>query len=148
MIPAAFVQLEALPLLPSGKLDRRALALIPVDAGAKEREAVQPRSPVERVIADIWAQLLRVRDFDIHDNFFELGGHSLTATQLVSRIRETFGVEIPLRAAFDAPTIEGLSEVLLSLPEHRLRIERTAELLLQVSELSDDQLETLMASAN
>jgi amino acid adenylation domain-containing protein/non-ribosomal peptide synthase protein (TIGR01720 family) len=148
MIPSAFVHLEALPLLPSGKLDRRALALIPLDHGAKEREAVRPRSPVEQVIADIWAQLLRVRDFDIQDNFFELGGHSLTATQLISRIRETFGVDIPLRAAFDAPTIEGLSEVLLSLPEHRLRIERTAELLLQVSELSDDQLETLMASAN
>jgi amino acid adenylation domain-containing protein/non-ribosomal peptide synthase protein (TIGR01720 family) len=107
MVPAVLVRLPALPLTPSGKIDRRALP-------APEREArvhVAPRGPVEEAIAGIFAEVLRVPEVSAHDGFFELGGHSLVATQAVARIRAAFGVEVPLRALFEEPTPAGLAAV-------------------------------------
>jgi len=107
MVPAAWMVMEALPLTPSGKVDRRAL---PEPAGAApEAGHVPPRTPAERMVAAAWADVLGVHP-GAHDNFFELGGHSLRATQVMARIRRAFGIDLPLRALFESPTVAGLAE--------------------------------------
>jgi amino acid adenylation domain-containing protein/FkbH-like protein/FkbM family methyltransferase len=104
MIPAALVVLEAMPLTLNGKIDRKALPAPEQNAGAHDKY-VAPRTPVEEMLAGVWSEVLRVERVGVEDNFFELGGHSLLATQLLSRIREAFGVEIGLKAIFETPHV-------------------------------------------
>ncbi|MDQ3913983.1 MAG: amino acid adenylation domain-containing protein [Actinomycetota bacterium] len=108
MVPGEFVVLDALPLNANGKIDRRALPAPDLARHADAREHVAPRGETERKLASIWEELLG-RAPGVHDNFFELGGHSLMATQLVSRVRDAFSVELELRAVFEAPTIARLA---------------------------------------
>jgi amino acid adenylation domain-containing protein len=110
MVPSAFVVLEALPLLPNGKLDRKAL---PVPEKRLEIAGyVPPRTPIEEVLASIWCEVLRVDRVGIHDNFFELGGHSLLAMQVMARIRDSFALELPLRALFEEDaTVHSLAKL-------------------------------------
>jgi len=108
MVPGALVQLAELPLTPNGKVDRKALALRE-DVAERAAESVLPRTAVEELLASIWAGVLRVQRVGITENFFALGGHSLLATQVMSRVREVFGVEVPLRSLFEQPTVAGLA---------------------------------------
>lgn len=109
MIPSAFVVLKALPLTPNGKIDRQALPAPSVAANFTDT-FVGPRTPAEEILAEIWSQLLNLKQVGIHDNFFDLGGHSLLITQLLAKVRECFQVELPLRVLFEAPTVAGLAE--------------------------------------
>ncbi|MCP4658511.1 MAG: amino acid adenylation domain-containing protein, partial [bacterium] len=117
MVPAAFVVLEALPLLPSGKVDRGALP--EPETSAPAEAFVAPRDPSEELIAEIWAEVLDLGRVGAEDNFFDLGGHSLVATQVVSRVRETFAVEVALPRLFEAPTVAGLATVVRALREEQ-----------------------------
>ncbi len=109
MVPSACVFLDALPLSPNGKLDRKALPA--PDLAHSEHIAAfsAPRAPTEELIAGIWAAVLGVERVGINDNFFALGGHSLLATQVMSRVRSAFRVELPLSVLFNAPTVAALS---------------------------------------
>ncbi|MBE8998848.1 non-ribosomal peptide synthase/polyketide synthase [Nostoc sp. LEGE 12447] len=109
MVPSAIVILDALPLTPNGKLDRRALPAPDLHSQLLDKY-VAPRNPIEEILSLIWAQVLKVEQVGIHDNFFELGGHSLLATQLISRVRTSLKVELPLRSLFAAPTVAELSQ--------------------------------------
>ena len=110
MIPSAFVVLDALPLTPNGKVDQRALPA-PDRAALDDAESVfvAPRNPTEEVLAGLWAQVLRCDRVGVEDNFFELGGDSLLATQLISRVRAAFNVELPLYYLFESPTVAGIA---------------------------------------
>ncbi|MCA1615208.1 MAG: amino acid adenylation domain-containing protein [Acidobacteria bacterium] len=108
MIPSAFVLLEALPLTPNGKVDRRSLAALAPETEASE-VYVAPRGATEEALAKIWSEVLGVERVGAADDFFELGGHSLLATQVTWKVLEAFGVELPLRALFEHPTVAALS---------------------------------------
>ena len=108
MVPNAFIILEALPLTANGKIDRRALPLPDFDSERLDKY-IAPRTPMEEKLVTIWEKVLKVEQVGINDNFFELGGHSLLVTQLVSRVRDTFNIEIPLRDLFTAPTVSQLA---------------------------------------
>jgi acyl carrier protein len=110
MVPTAFVLLDTFPLTPNGKIDRRAL---PVPDLQSQGEYIAPRNPIEEKMAQIWAEVLKLKRVSIEDNFFELGGHSLLATQVISRLQETFEIVVPLRYLFESPTIAQLSAVIL-----------------------------------
>lgn len=114
MVPAAFVPLDALPLTPNGKVDRKALPIPVVNRRESGMTYAAPRTPVEVQLEHIWSEILGLDHVGIDDNFFDAGGHSLLATRLVSKIRETFQVELPLRTVFELPTIEGLALYLLT----------------------------------
>jgi amino acid adenylation domain-containing protein len=108
MVPSAVVVLDAMPLSPNGKIDRKQLPA--PEFAAAEDAYVAPSTPAEEVIAGIWGEVLAAARVGAHDNFFALGGHSLLATRVVSRLRDAFGVEVSLRALFEAPTVAGLAE--------------------------------------
>ncbi|MDB9391496.1 non-ribosomal peptide synthase/polyketide synthase [Microcystis aeruginosa] len=110
MVPTAFIRLDTFPLTPNGKIDRRAL---PVPDLQSKGEYIAPRNPIEEKMAQIWAEVLKLKRVSIEDNFFELGGHSLLATQVISRLQETFEIVVPLRYLFESPTIAQLSAVIL-----------------------------------
>jgi acyl carrier protein len=105
MVPSDFVFLESLPLTPNGKVDRLAL---PAPDNARPELAVAlaaPQSDIEKQLAKIWAEVLSIEQVGIYDNFFDLGGHSLAASRVISRAIQTFGLELPVNALFDAPTV-------------------------------------------
>jgi len=146
MVPTAFVMMSALPLTPHGKVNRAALAAEDPRMRTSQEEVVGPRSELERVLVELWAEALGVQQVGVHTHFFRSGGHSLLATRLISRVRDLLRVDLPLQRIFEAPTVEQFAEVLLADPGQRLRVEKTAHLLLAVSELSEDEVEALASN--
>ncbi|MBA2288158.1 MAG: amino acid adenylation domain-containing protein [Ktedonobacteraceae bacterium] len=113
MIPSALVCLENLPLLPHGKVDRRAFPA-PDAHDSRLNESVSAfRNPIEELLAELWAKLLEVKQVGADDNFFELGGHSLLAIRAISHLRKVFHVELPLRSLFEVPTVSGMATFIL-----------------------------------
>jgi natural product biosynthesis luciferase-like monooxygenase protein/FkbM family methyltransferase len=131
MIPNDFVQLSAFPLTPNGKIDRQALPL-PYSQNQRNQEFVAPQTDIEQAIADIFVAVLGVEAVGITDNFFELGGHSFLATQAIAQIQDTFNIEIPLRALFEANTVADLAIIVEEI------------LLKEIEELTEEEAEALV----
>ncbi|MGM0887833.1 MAG: non-ribosomal peptide synthase/polyketide synthase [Bacillota bacterium] len=108
MVPAYFVEMEAMPLTPNSKIDRK--ALLALDGQSMSVDIVSPRTPVEELIASVWSQVLGMGNIGVQNSFFELGGHSLLATQVVSRLQEVFQIELPVRELFEYSTVEALAK--------------------------------------
>lgn len=146
MIPSAFVFLDVMPLTPNGKVDRKALPALDVSRPELDGAYEAPRTPVEEVLAEMWAGLLDMERVGIHDSFFELGGHSLLAVQSMALLQDLFGIDEPLIILFfENPTIAGLATALTeSLPDHE-NTEKIAEKLRMVMNMSDDEVENLLA---
>jgi acyl-coenzyme A synthetase/AMP-(fatty) acid ligase/acyl carrier protein len=109
MVPATFVSLERLPLTPNGKVDRMSLPAPDERNTLRDDARAAPRTQMEKTVAGILERLLNLDHVDVEENFFSLGGHSLLGAQLVARLRDTFGIEMPLRVVFEAPTVAELS---------------------------------------
>jgi acyl carrier protein len=132
MIPAAFVSLDRLPLTPNGKVDRRALPA-PDPAAGRTREYLPPSSAIEESLAAACAELLGLERVGMRDNFFDLGGHSLLATRLVTRLRDQYGLEVPLQMVFEAADLLDLANRLVG------------QVLAEVGDLSLEDLQALLA---
>ncbi|MGY4537884.1 amino acid adenylation domain-containing protein [Mucilaginibacter sp. UYNi724] len=111
MVPDNFVVIDAMPMTPNGKVDKKALAARDI-ATAETVTYVAPRTDVEQLVADIWTDLLGIEQVGIHDNFFELGGHSLIAVRVMTRIEKETGKRLPLAILFENSTVEKLSLML------------------------------------
>lgn len=142
MVPQAFVLLRALPLTRNGKVDRQALPA-PDQERSEERVFVAPRNPTEEALTCIWIEVLGLKRVGVNDNFFELGGHSLLVTQVVSRLRNSFQVALPLRSLFESPTIAGLAVAI-----ERCRVEKEhaemAYMLAELEGLSEEEAQRLL----
>ncbi len=114
MVPSAYVVMDALPLNRNGKVDRLALPAPDASAAGDDEEKRAPSNPIEEVLAEIWSKLLQTEFVGVNQNFFAIGGHSLLAAQVVSRIRDVFRVELPVRALFEHATILELARFLVS----------------------------------
>jgi amino acid adenylation domain-containing protein len=112
MVPTAFVILDALPLTPSGKVNRRALPKPTVSSFSQHNEFITPRNDTERGLAKIWSEILNIQPVGVKDNFFEIGGNSLSAIHLIASIEQQFGKELPLSAILTNPTIEKFANLL------------------------------------
>lgn len=145
MVPSSFVVLDALPLTATGKVDRNRLPAPEQVRPELAQVYIGPRTPVEEVLCGVFSEVLQIEPVGVHDSFFDLGGHSLLATQVVSRLRMDFQIELPLRTLFEARTVELLAKVMLEGSQERERVEHTAELLLKLSTLSDEEAEKLIA---
>ncbi|HEX6292324.1 MAG TPA: amino acid adenylation domain-containing protein, partial [Herpetosiphonaceae bacterium] len=129
MVPSAFVLLDALPVTPNGKLDRKALPVPDWSRSDLADSFIAPRTPLEAEVAAIWADVLKLDRVGIHDNFFTLGGHSLLAVQLVARLRDRFGVELPLRSLFEMPTVAELAAAIAQrTAEHQAAAPATSQI--------------------
>jgi amino acid adenylation domain-containing protein len=123
MIPSVFVQMDKLPLTANGKIDRRALPEPEVRNEQRATECVAPRTAIDEMMASIWSDVLKIDGIGIHDNFFELGGHSILAMRLISRVRDVFQVELPVRCLFELPTVAQVGERVLAALQEGLKFE-------------------------
>src|SRR5215208_932476 len=139
MVPNLFMELERLPLTASGKVDRRALPEPPSYCAETGGIYEAPLTTVEEVLCHIWAEVLRLDQVGINDNFFELGGHSLLATRLLGRVQNAFEVRLTLRSLFEARTVLGMAGSLFNASGERLRIEEMAQVLVQLSQISEEE---------
>jgi len=145
MVPSSFMVLEELPLTPSGKVDRRALPAPEEGRREIEEQYVGPRNVVEEVVAGIWAEVLKVEQVGIYDNFFELGGHSLLATQVISRVRKSLQVELPLRTLFEQPTVAGLIKEVVRIWGDPDVVEDIARIFKELEHLSEDEVKLMLS---
>jgi acyl carrier protein len=133
MIPSAFVQLEAFPLTPNGKLDRKALPA-PDGAAYRSQQYEAPQGEVEQTLARIWSELLQREGIGRHDNFFAIGGHSLLAVQAITRIKLEFDVDITLDSLFSSPTIATLDQCIVEAQLAQFDSQELADLMVRLAD--------------
>jgi amino acid adenylation domain-containing protein len=147
MVPAIFIQLDSVPLSPNGKIALNALPSPQLTRPELETSYIAPRTPFEKTLADIWKEILGVEQVGVNDHFFDLGGHSLLAAQLVSRVREAFEVEIPLRWFFvGEPTVSGLAQVIEQFRIEQAEADELASALAELEDLSDEEVQALLSA--
>jgi hypothetical protein len=144
MIPARIVMLAEMPLTRNGKVDRRALPLPDAQRPDSGRPFVAPATPVEMELAQLWQELLRVDVVGIYDHFFELGGHSILLTQLASRIRKEFQVNVPLQVLFDDPTIVEMTKAILAKKVEQIDQTKAEQMLKRLKQLSPEEIKALL----
>jgi len=144
MIPSSFVLLDTLPLTPTGKVDRGALPE-PDRAGSHSSgPVVAPRTPLEKIITTAWMEALNAEQIGVNDNFFDLGGHSILVTKVLFRLRDTLQVELSPQCFFEAPTVAGLAEAILQCSDQPERVEKMAEIIVTVAQLSESEVRALL----
>ena len=143
MVPALIEVLDALPLTATGKVDRLSLERRAIGAKPAER-FLAARTPLEENLVSIWRELLGVERIGIEDNFFQLGGHSLTATQVVSRIRDAYHVDVPLRLLFESPTIAALAAAVEAASMKTTEPAWSAPTEANIEELEEEELDRLL----
>lgn len=148
MIPSAFVLLEALPLTPGGKVDRRALPIPPRTRPELDTPFAGPRTPIEESLVKIWADVLGLEQVGIYDHFLELGGHSLVATQLIARVINTFRIQVPIKALFETPTIVDMAVLITESQTHLAGEEEITRMLAEVETLSEEEVQTRLSTEN
>ena len=141
MLPSAYIFLDHLPLSPHGKIDWRALPTLASMDSTLRPDIIAPRTPVEQMIADIWRQVLDVKNISIHDSFFELGGHSLLAIQVLTRLQAVVQHDLPLSILFTSPTLETLAQSLIAEETVPGQIETIAQIYLEVAQMSENEIE-------
>ena len=157
MIPAVFVELQCMPLLPSGKIDRSALPSPSSDSLAKRRTIVHGRTEIEKRLTSIWQEVLEIDDISIDDNFFDLGGHSLSGMRVLARVRRDFHVDVPIRSLFERPTIADLALEVEKLKAQGTTVQTIAPgsprssalvdiLRAELTSLSPDQMDAILQS--
>jgi amino acid adenylation domain-containing protein len=144
MAPSAFVKLSEMPMTRTGKIDRNALPEPDQSRPQLQQAYAAPRNQIEQLIAGIWSQVLRLEQIGINDNFFQPGGHSLMATQVMSRMREAFDVEVPLRNLFETPTIAGLAMAVEQLESEKTQSDE-AQVMALIESLSEEDAEAMLA---
>jgi amino acid adenylation domain-containing protein len=146
MIPSAFVPLDAMPLHPNSKLNRKALPAPEEVLAGSETSYEAPRTPLEKLLADIWMDVLSVEKVGINDDFFEVGGQSILATQFITRVQQVLPGKLPLQAIFETPTIAGLADFIMrNQPEQdEVQNEELAELFAEIQGLSDEDVQELL----
>jgi amino acid adenylation domain-containing protein len=144
MVPSAIVMLDALPLNANGKVDRGALPAPDTLRPEMDESYVAPRGAVEEQVAAVWCQVLGTARVGVHDNFFDLGGHSLIATQVVSRLCDAFGMELPLRLLFETPTVAGLAAAIVGRQAEQADDELLAQALGELAQLSEEEVRAML----
>lgn len=148
MVPAVFVMLKALPLTSNGKVDRKALPAPEQVRPELEAKFVAPRTEVEQLVAEIWAEVLRLEKVGIYDNFFDLGGHSLLLTQVTSRLYQAFGVELSLRQLFATPTIADLAVIIAQKQVEQADSELLEQMLTELEQMPEDEISSVLSADN
>ena len=146
MVPSTFVFLDSLPLTANGKLDRRALPAPDQSRPELDETFIAPTTPVEGILANIWAEVLRLDKVGVHDNFFELGGHSLLATQIVSRIRSTFSIDLALRSLFESPTVAEMAVIIIENQAKRATEAGLTDILGEVEATTEEEVQKTLAT--
>jgi len=144
MVPSAFIMMDKFPLSPNGKLNRRALPEADNLRPELEESYLAPRNDLEKVLSDIWSECLHIEQVGVNDGFIALGGNSLTATQVVSRIRDLFQLELPIIYGFNAT----LDELAQQLEEVARKVDidahETASVYLQISNMSESEIKEML----
>ena len=144
MVPSVFMIVDSLPLTLNGKIDHKALPK-PDEQAAPELSYTAPRTEAENIVADIWAEVLKLEKIGLHDNFFELGGHSLLATQVISRLRKVFPGELSVRSLFESPTVASLAANIEPLSSKQPTHKEMVRILADLEKLSDNDAAELAA---
>ncbi len=148
MIPSALVLMDNLPLNHNGKVDRQALPAPGQARPELEKPFVAPRDPSELQLAKIWAKVLGIEGIGIHDNFFDLGGHSLAATRVISRVIQTFHLELPIKALFDAPTVAEMAAIIEENQAKQANDEAINRMLSEVEAMTEREAQRRLDEVN